>query len=122
MLNNIIAYFDLQSEKRARGPTGFSDDGSGHAPVLPQYFALTLGVLVDPLLRNYIASGAFNVSFQTLGARSIFALLIAIVLLPAVYRNAFDPSRPISVQLCALFVSGLGWQSVFQAAVKTVAQ
>jgi hypothetical protein len=24
------------------------------------------------------------------------------------YKNAFDPDKPILVQLCALFVSGLG--------------
>jgi hypothetical protein len=34
-----------------------------------------------------------------------------------VYKNAFDPDKPIVVQLCALFVSGLGWQSLFQTAV-----
>jgi hypothetical protein len=36
---------------------------------------------------------------------------MAIALLPAVYKNAFDPDKPILIQLCALFASGLGWQS-----------
>ncbi|MEH2552359.1 hypothetical protein V1283_009004 [Bradyrhizobium sp. AZCC 2262] len=119
-INSVIAYFDLQSERRSNVPVGHSSDKHEYAPVVPQYLALALGVLTDPFLRNYIAAGAFNFSLQTAGGRSIFALLIALVLLPAVYRNAFDPDRPISVQLCALFVSGLGWQSVFQTAVKAV--
>jgi hypothetical protein len=84
---------------------------------LPQYGAVALGVLVDPLLRNYIALDKFNFDFGGLPGRTGFALLMAIVLLPAVYKNAFDPDKPMLVQLCALFVSGLGWQSLFQTAV-----
>ena len=72
---------------------------------------------MDPLLRGYIASGIFNFDFAGVLGRTAFALLMAIVLLPAVYKNAFDPDKPMLVQLCALFVSGLGWQSLFQTAV-----
>jgi hypothetical protein len=130
MLNDIVRYFDLQSPPRPSPPDGVSaaksakraaEPGTKHAPVLPQYGAVTLGVLVDPLLRNFISSGAFNFDVGELVGRTAFALLMAIVLLPAVYKNAFDPDKPILVQLCALFVSGLGWQSLFQTAV-TVGQ
>jgi len=118
MLNEVIRYFDLQSERRSLLPRGQAAGDSPHAPVFPQYGALTLGVLVDPFLRKYIASGVFDFDFAFFVGRTSFALLMAIVLLPAVYRNAFDPDKPILVQLCALFVSGLGWQSLFQTAVK----
>jgi hypothetical protein len=123
MLDEVVRYFDLQSRKRpqrqARGATTTAAaraDGA-HAPVLPQYGAVALGVLADPLLRNYIATDAFKFDFTGFPGRTVFALLMAIVLLPAVYKNAFDPDKPILVQLCALFVSGLGWQSLFQTAV-----
>jgi hypothetical protein len=85
--------------------------------VLPQYGAVALGVLADPLLRSYIKTNEFGLDVSSAAGRTAFALLMAIVLLPAVYKNAFDPDKPLLVQLCALFVSGLGWQSLFQTAV-----
>ena len=126
MLNDVVRYFDLRSRKRpprqaraAPGATSTAEASAdqAHAPVLPQYGAVALGVLVDPLLRNYIATDAFKFDFTGFPGRTVFALLMAIVLMPAVYKNAFDPDKPILVQLCALFVSGLGWQSLFQTAV-----
>ena len=125
MLNDIVRYFDLQSPQRSVTPKGVTaaprtkhaaEPSAKHASVLPQYGAVALGVLVDPLLRNYIALDKFNFDFGGLPGRTGFALLMAIVLLPAVYKNAFDPDKPMLVQLCALFVSGLGWQSLFQTA------
>jgi len=41
-------------------------------------------VLADPLLRNFMQSGGFNFSWSGFLARAGFALLMAIVLLPAV--------------------------------------
>jgi hypothetical protein len=127
MLDEVVRYFDLQSRQRPprQARAAASADRAhapeiakrAHAPVLPQYVAVALGVLADPLLRNYIASDAFKFDLTGFPGRTVFALLMAIVLLPAVYKNAFDPDKPILVQLCALFVSGLGWQSLFQTAV-----
>ena len=126
MLNEVVRYFDLQSQPRTLSPGREATaaatrktvaPSAEHASVLPQYGAVALGVLVDPLLRNYVAPGIFNFDFAGIAGRTAFALLMAIVLLPAVYKNAFDPDKPILVQLCALFVSGLGWQSLFQTAV-----
>ena len=129
MLNPVASYFDLRSptgtvqparppaasaEKRAAAPT------VEHAAVLPQYGAVTLGVLADPLLRNYIETQSFTLDFAGIAARTGFALLMAIALLPAVYKNAFDPDKPILIQLCALFTSGLGWQSLFQAGATAI--
>jgi hypothetical protein len=125
VLNQFIRYFDLQSPARRRQEadreliaraTEGAEPSVKHAPVLPQYGAVTFGVLVDPLLRSYIDSQTFNFDFWSLLARAGFALLMAILLLPAVYKNAFDPEKPILVQLCALFTSGVGWQSLFQTA------
>jgi hypothetical protein len=119
MLNEIVSYFDLQSRQRPSihaGAARATAADQSHAPVLPQYAAVAAGVLVDPLLRSYIDSQTFNFDFWSLLTRAGFALLMAILLLPAVYKNAFDPEKPILVQLCALFTSGVGWQSLFQTA------
>ena len=78
MLNAVASYFDLRSptgtlqparapaasaEKRAAAPT------VEHAAVLPQYGAVTLGVLADPLLRNYIETQSFTLDFAGIAAR-----------------------------------------------------
>jgi hypothetical protein len=129
MLNEVVRYFDLRAPagtmRAARGPAVSSAkrgaaQATGHAAVLPQYGAVSLGVLADPLLRNYIETQSFSLDFAGIAARTGFALLMAIALLPAVYKNAFDPDKPILVQLCALFASGLGWQSLFQAGAAAV--
>jgi hypothetical protein len=129
MLNDVVRYFDLRSPtgtmRPARGHAASAAKHAAapvgeHAAVLPQYGAVTLGVLADPLLRNYIETQSFTLDFAGIAARTGFALLMAIALLPAVYKNAFDPDKPILVQLCALFASGLGWQSLFQAGAAAI--
>jgi hypothetical protein len=124
MLDGIVRYFDLRAEPRApkpareAAPAGAkraAAPSAAPASVFPQYGAVALGVLADPLLRNYTAHHTFDMNLTDVAGRTGFALLMAIALLPAVYKNAFDPDKPILVQLCALFASGLGWQSLFQA-------
>jgi hypothetical protein len=120
MLGEIVRYFDLQSEHRS--PTGAAKGltGGKYAPVLPQYGAVALGVLADPVLRQYIETKSFALDVPSIAAGTGFALLMAIAILPAVYKNAFDPDKPMLVQLCALFSSGLGWQSLFQAGATAI--
>jgi len=89
-----------------------------NAPWLPQYAAVALGVLVEPFLRDYIVSGHWHVGWGALLGRVAFALLMTIAILPSVYRNAFDPDKPVMIQLMALFPMGIGWRSVFDGLVK----
>ena len=63
---------------------------------------------------------SFALDIAGIAAGTGFALLMAIAILPAVYKNAFDPDKPILIQLCALFASGLGWQSLFQAGATAI--
>lgn len=116
MLNALVRYFDLQSGRRL-GAVGHAAD-SGHAPVLPQYFIVALGVVVDPLLRHYIQYSSWNVAWSTLFGRVVFGLIVGIIILPAVYKSTFDTNKPIFLQLLALFPLGIGWQSLFTAATQ----
>jgi hypothetical protein len=119
MLNGIVNYFDLRTAveslvpKRGAVKRAASETAEKHAAVLPQYGAVALGVLADPLLRNYIETHNFALDFAGVAGRTGFALLMAIALLPAVYKNAFDPDKPL-VQLCALFASGLAGNLCFK--------
>jgi hypothetical protein len=120
MLGRIVDYFDLQSGRRTRAGDYQGLTERQYAPVLPQYFAVALGVVADPVLRQYIETKSFALDVPSIAAGTGFALLMAIAILPAVYKNAFDPDKPILVQLCALFSSGLGWQSLFQAGATAI--
>jgi hypothetical protein len=119
MLNNIARYFDLQSRARRVAPEGHAA-GVAHAPVVPQYVVVSAGVVVEPVLRKYIETGAWQIDWSTFGGRVVFGLIIGIILLPAVYKSAFDPQKPILVQIAALFPVGIGWQSLFTSATKIV--
>jgi hypothetical protein len=116
-LNPLIRYFDLQSEHRTPLPQG-NDAASGSTPVVPQYLVVSAGVIVEPLLRQYLATNAWQLDWSFLLGRSIFGLIVGIILLPGIYRSAFDPQKPLLVQLAALFPLGIGWQSLFTSATK----
>ena len=119
MLNEIIRYFDLQSNHRDITAKGNSA-GTPYAPVFPQYLVVSAGVFVEPVLRKYINSGAWQFEWSDLLGRAVFGLIVGIILLPAVYKSTFDAEKPIFVQLAALFPLGIGWQSLFTSATKIV--
>jgi hypothetical protein len=77
MTNEIVRYFDLQSERRAVAPKraakGAAAEPPKYAPVLPQYGAVALGVLADPLLRSYIEKGTFALDLSSIAGRTVFA-------------------------------------------------
>lgn len=118
MLDDVIRYFDLQSQRRTVAPIGNS--ASKLPPVWPQYLVVAAGVVMEPLLRKYIQTAAWGIDWATLGGRVVFGLVIAIILLPAVYKASFDAQRPLLVQLAALFPIGIGWQTLFTSATKIV--
>lgn len=116
-LNSIIRYFDLVSDLRPEGAVGTAR-GKQLPAVLPQYIAVVLGILIQPFLATYQLTGMWN--FEGILGRALFALLVGIVILPSVYKNSFDREKPIFVQLCLLFVAGMGWESLFNTAISAV--
>jgi len=119
-MNSIIRYFDLQSDNRTTTPKGHAS-GQLHAPVLPQYAAVTAGVIVEPLLKHYMTNNEWSFDLATFGGRLVFGLIIGLIILPSIYKSAFDPEKPLLIQLAALFPLGIGWQNLFNAATKAVA-
>lgn len=108
----IIDYFDLSKSITKRTTRDLKNNNSNY--VLPQYFALTLGVFVQPFLENYQLHGEWGDTKSLLG-RAIFGLIIGLAIFPSVYKRSWDNSKPIFVQLCAIFSAGLGWQTIFAA-------
>lgn len=117
-LENVVRYFDLQSENRRVSATGQAS--KGHLPVLPQYLAVCLGIMIEPYINSYIATGAFNWVWSVAEDRAIFAVLVGILIIPAIYKSSFDAKRPVLIQLAALVPMGMGWQTFFAAATKHI--
>jgi len=135
-MSGILDYFDLQSEERKKqksardlGLQTMVDPATPgtpaptpptFAPVWPQYIALVLGICADPFIKSYIATKTFSLDLATLGPLLAFSIIMGIMVLPGVYRNSFAPDKPLLVQLAAIFTAGVGWQTLFEAAAKTV--
>jgi hypothetical protein len=116
----ILRYFDLQSHRRpVHGPRR-SDGPMQPAPVIPQYLALAAGVAVQPFLSLYIEQRVWGITLTATLAQVAFGLVMAVCIFPGVYKNAFDPAKPLFVQLCAIFTAGIGWQSLFKTGAKLV--
>jgi hypothetical protein len=116
LVSRIVDYFDLQLGRRPVGAMPHKTGGPAF-PVLPQYLALAAGVAVQPFLNHYIESHQWDVSWGAIVAQIFFGFLMGACIFPGVYRNAFDRSKPMFVQLCAIFTSGLGWESLFKTGV-----
>lgn len=113
-VDDLVRYFDLASATRPQGTEPVA--GQGKAPVIPQYVALFLGIAVEPLFDSYRITHEWN--FGVFPGWLLFSVIAALLIFPAVYRNAYEPTRPVFVQLCSIFASGVGWQALLQTAVK----
>lgn len=113
--NRVFQYFDLQSERRgAKAAEAHGADEEKRLPIIPQYIALVIGIVVEPFLRDYVVTGSWSWATGAIIGRAVFGLLIGLAVFPAVYKNGFDPESPGFVQLCAIFAAGFGWQSLIQ--------
>jgi hypothetical protein len=111
MINNLLHYLDLQSGNRQLTVMAKNKEKSVPLPVIPQYIALVLGIMIQPYLVTFQNTGHWK--FDDLVNWLIFALITAVTIFPTVYKKTFDPSSSLFVQLCTIFSAGVGWQSLF---------
>jgi len=111
-MRRILDYFDLRPPQ-PRETKGRTKKRNGHW--LPQYVALVIGVLVQPFFSAYQQTGQWN--FAGVPGRLLFAVFAGVAIFPGVYKHAFDPQKPLFVQLCAIFAAGMGWESLLKTAV-----
>jgi hypothetical protein len=115
VLDFVLRYFDLRPGAELAHLRAL---GKPDAPWLLQYVALVLGVVVQPYLQQFQATGQWQP--DGIWGRIVPAALIGLAVLPAVYCRAFDPHTPGFVQFCIIFVSGMGWESLMPAIAKAV--
>lgn len=108
-------YFDIRKDPRIRAQGAGDGQQEKSLPWFPQWVALFLGIVVQPFLSAYLKTGHWE--FGTALSWFFAAFLLAFICFPAVYRQSFDVSKPITVQIIPLFTAGLGWNSLFTTAV-----
>ena len=110
MIDKIIRYLDLQSEKRQQKIMARSKSKSKgkdmdmdpvSLPVIPQYIALVSGVMIQPYLATFQQTRSWE--FHDWPGWLLFALIIAATIFPAVYKKAFDLSFLICLALSNSF-------------------
>lgn len=83
-----------------------------------QYIAIVLGILVQKYWSLYRENGGQWV-FAGFWGWLLFAIITAVVIFPAVYKNSIDPTQPVFVQFCLIFTAGMGWQAIANNAIGT---
>jgi len=118
---NLKSYFDLNSGvgRRTRKPSALDVAPKSPKYVLPQYLALVLGVIIQPFLQSFQKDGHWP-DLGSICGRLVFGIIVGILIFPGVYKNAWDPEKPLFVQLCAIVASGLGWQTLLATAIPGV--
>jgi hypothetical protein len=113
----VFRYFDLTSSV---GGIPASDTFRGRArgtfSWLPQYLALIAGIVVQPYLSRYMTDAVWT--FKGLPGWFFASIFVGLIAFPAVYKNSLDPEKPVFVQLCVIFATGMGWQTLVGAALK----
>ncbi|NWL03630.1 hypothetical protein DM790_22655 [Flavobacterium collinsii] len=107
-MNRLIRYFDLASHLRHNLAFEVADEKKFY--VIPQYIALLLGIMAQPLFKEYVEKNVieFNPNFAWIIGSSIISLMA----MPAIYKNSIDPTKPLFIQLCVIFTAGIGWQNI----------
>lgn len=115
-MNSVIRYFDLNRDIRPKHAMGVSDEEKQVSWQI-QYFALLLGIVIQPYFAYFQQHREWKL--DALSGWILFSIIVALVCFPGLYRNSFDPKKPVFLQLIPIFTAGLGWQSLFATAMKS---
>ena len=110
---SLKTYFTLYTDSN-NSLESFETNGSKpHAFI--QWFVLLLGIVIQPFFTSYKETGdfAWNYDWKFL----LFAIIVAFVAFPGIYRKAFDSDQPKWIQVIPIFTAGLGWQTLVDAAI-----
>jgi hypothetical protein len=116
-MRKILKYLDINSGADVEAVA------AGEATQLhwvPQWIALFAGIIIQPFFSKYQQTHTWD--FSGLPGWLMFSFIVAILIFPGVYRNSFDPKKPVVLQVIPIFASGMGWQSLLTTAVAVAAK
>jgi hypothetical protein len=112
--NKVIEYFDLASQYRPGGSRAVAETSRLHW--FPQYLALLTGIVLQPYFLRYMTESRWDAT--GFWGWLLASTIIAVMAFPAVYKESFDATKPMLVQLCVIFTAGTGWQTLASSALK----
>lgn len=111
VLNAVVRYFDLYSERRsdlAVGRAGHKTPSIGALSLLSMYLAVLFGVAAK-ILFDPGAGSIHDLSW----ARVIVSLVITTAVFPAIFKQTLDKSNvPFLVRWCLAFGGGFGYKAL----------
>lgn len=123
-MKSLLGWFDLYEDRRRR-PHVFTLDGEAPAPQWYElalvYLAIILGILGKGLLDFFASEQVRPLPEFIVWRRIIPAVVVSIVILPSVYKNVMSQRKkevlPFLIELATVFSLGIGYKSIFDAAV-----
>ncbi|WP_422932243.1 hypothetical protein [Singulisphaera sp. PoT] len=113
MYDKLLRYFDITipgvADATAAGDSS-ADVQAVKVHWFPQWLALLLGIILQPSFSHYQQTHIWK--FPAFPGWIFFSIIVAIMIFPGIYRNSFDPEKPIVIQIIPLFIAGMGWQSL----------
>lgn len=123
MINQLIRYFDINSKIKAAGPVAFAKGSVKRLHWFPQYVTLLVGIIIQPFLERYRNSQPHSWDFTGLQGHILFALIVAFIVFPQVYKRVvISAGTPLIIVLAGIFSAALGWQTLFETATAAVAK
>ncbi len=116
---SLTNYFSIYTKKQSLFKADVAgNEEPGKPSAFFQWFALLFGVLIQPFFSFYKEKGSviWGEAYQN-WEFLIFAVIIAIIAFPGIYRMAFDSDRPKWIQMIPIFTAGLGWQTLVDSAI-----
>jgi hypothetical protein len=117
ILNTVVRYFDLQAGTRSGKEVIGVSRTSQELQSAAQYLVLIAAIMAQPYFESFRTTGYWTGRADP-WSWILFAVIAGIIIFPAIYRGAFDPKKPILVQLCAIFAGGMGWETLLRTAGK----
>ena len=102
-------YFTLYTDSNRVLEEGVETNSSKPHSLI-QWLVLLLGIVFQPFFTSFKDTGDFvwDYSWKFL----LFAIIVALIAFPGIYRKAFDSDKPKWIQIIPIFTSGLGWQTL----------
>lgn len=118
-MNDFVQYFDINSDIRPKVAKAKSVSGESKTiRAWPQWLTLLAGIIIQPYLESYKATGSWDFQIADFWGWLLFSVIVAFIIFPSIYKKAFDPEKPLAVLLAPIFTAGIGWEAIFGTVVK----
>lgn len=85
-----------------------------------QWLALFTGVAIQPFFSHYRSNQTFWGAVPHPWQSLVFAIVVAAILFPGIYRRTFAGDSPVWLQMIPIFTAGIGCNTLLDTAIKSL--